>query len=93
MVYKILPYTYDKARELGVLVYPSDNPKYKLEVYDDKGKFICYVGAMGYKDFPTFIQTQGYNFALKRRELYKKRHEKDRHKVGSKGWFADQLLW
>lgn len=29
----------------------------------------------------------------KRRILYKKRHEKDRHVVGSAGWFADQILW
>jgi hypothetical protein len=29
----------------------------------------------------------------KKRENYKKRHEKDRHNKYSAGWFSDLLLW
>ena len=92
-MYKILPYSYDKAKKLGVQIFPSDNPKYKIEVYDKNGLFICYIGAMGYKDFPTYMEEEGWDYAVRRRELYKKRHQKDRTKVGSRGWYADQILW
>ena len=92
-MYKILPYTYEKAKDLGVQVFSSDNPKYKIEIYDKDGLFMFYVGGGGYKDYPTYIDEKGIEYADKRRELYKKRHQKDRTKVGSRGWFADQLLW
>ena len=91
-MYHILPYTYKKAQELHVNVYPSKNPKYKIDVYKNN-QFICNIGSSGYKDFPTHFQENGLEYALKRRILYKKRHERDRHKVGSRGWYADNLLW
>lgn len=72
---------------------PSDNPKNKIEVYDKNGIFITYAWGAGYKDFPTYIAEKGQEYANKRRALYKKRHEKDRHKVGSASYYADQLLW
>jgi len=92
-MYDILPYTYYKAKQLGVHVFPSDNPKYKLEVYDADGLFLCYVGAASYSDYPHYVQSHGKQYADKRRQLYKQRHEKDRHHIGSKGYYADQLLW
>lgn len=93
MPYHILPYTYTKAKQLGVKIYPSENPKYKLEVYDNNGVFITYCGANGYKDFPTYVLEKGLQYALRRQELYKIRHQKDRTKIGSRGYYADQLLW
>jgi hypothetical protein len=92
-MYHITDYTYARAKELGVQVFPSDNPKYKLEVYGKNGLFITYCGANGYFDYPTYIQEKGEAYAKRRRELYKIRHQKDRTKVGSRGYFADQLLW
>ena len=93
-MYEILPYTKKQAKRLNVIVYPSDNPKYKLEVYDaDSGLFITYVGGAGYSDYPHYIQSHGKAFADNRRRLYKIRHQKDRTKQGSRGWYADQLLW
>lgn len=92
-MYQITDYTLKKAKQLGVKVFPSDNPKYKLEVYDKNGLFITYCGANGYKDFPTYTEERGLEYALNRRRLYKIRHQKDRTKVGSRGWFSDQLLW
>ena len=92
-MYDILPYTDYKAKQLGVHVFPSDNPKYKLEIYDANGLFLWYVGAANYSDYPHYIQSHGKQYADKRRQLYKQRHEKDRHYVGSRGWFADNLLW
>lgn len=92
-LYQITPYTKKQAKRLGVQIFPSDNPKKKIEVYDKNGLFITYVGASGYKDFPTYVEERGVEYANKRRQLYKMRHEKDRHKVGSAGYYADQLLW
>lgn len=93
MKYNILPYTYKQAKRLGVDVFPSDNLKYKIEVYDKDGIFITYAGANSFSDYPHYIQSHGKEYADVRRALYKKRHEKDRHKIGSRSWFADNLLW
>lgn len=90
--YNILPYTYARARKLGVKVEHSDNPKYKLKVTTKSGKVI-YCGAAGYNDFPTYIKKYGMEFAKKRRKLYKMRHEKDRHVPNTAGFMADYLLW
>lgn len=39
-MYDILPYTHKKANELGVIVKPSKNPKYKIDVYDKNMNYI-----------------------------------------------------
>ena len=93
MTYNITAYTKKQAKRLGVQVFPSDNPKKKIEVYDKHGVFITYAGGAGYKDYPTYLAENGLEYANKRRALYKIRHEKNRHKVGSAGYYADQLLW
>jgi len=92
MSYTITKYTRDRAKALGVVVKRSTNKKKKLDVFKDKKK-IASVGAIGYGDFPTFTKTKGKEFANKRRVAYKKRHQKDRKKVGSNGYYADKLLW
>ena len=92
MSYTITKYTRDRAKALGVVVKRSTNKKKKLDVFKDKKK-IASVGAIGYGDFPTFTKTKGKEFANKRRVAYKKRHQKDRKKLGSNGYYADKLLW
>ena len=93
MVYEIQPRTFEVAKTLGVSVYPSDNPKYKIEIYDTDGEFMFYGGAMGYGDFPTYQTMAGSAFARKRRRLYKIRHRKEIEKKGSRGWYIYRLLW
>lgn len=92
-MYNITPYSYSKAKQLGVQIKPSVNPKYKLDVFDSKNQFITSVGAYGYKDYPTYILEKGLDYANERRRLYRIRHEKDRKKVGTRGYYADKLLW
>lgn len=92
MPYNIKNYTYAKAKRLGVTVKHSTNKTKKLDVFKD-GRKVASVGAAGMNDFPTFIQKNGLKYAKTRRRLYKQRHEKDRHKRGSNGYWADQLLW
>lgn len=94
MAYRIKKYSFDRAKELGVKIEVSENPKKKIDVFDPKdGKKLASIGAAGMMDYPTWMEKMGKNFADQRRKLYKKRHEKDRHEKGTKGWYADQILW
>ena len=92
MNYKILPYSYRQAKLLGVIIKPSVKKDKKIDVYKDN-KLVCSVGAKGYKDYPTYIEENGKQFADNRRRLYKIRHQTDRTVVGSNGWSADKILW
>ena len=64
----------------------------KIDVFKS-GKKIASIGAIGYKDYPTYLKTKGKEYADERRKLYKMRHESDRHQRGTPGYFADKLLW
>jgi len=93
MPYHITNYTKEQARKHNVIVKPSTNKTKKIDVFNKKGEKIASVGALGYGDYPTFIQKYGLEYAEKRRKAYKFRHESDRHVRGSNGWYADKLLW
>lgn len=93
MPYTITPYTYKKAKRLGVIVKPSAVKGKKIDVFDKEGKKLASIGALGMNDYPTWIKKMGKAFADRRRKAYKLRHEKDRHVRGSNGWYADKLLW
>lgn len=101
MSYRIKTYTKNQARKLGVIVKKSTNKKKKIDVFkkqkDKNGKMIlkkiASVGAIGYNDYPTFIQTKGKSYADKRRKLYKIRHNKYRNIKGTNSYWADKLLW
>ena len=59
---------------------------------------VASVGALGYNDYPTFMELEKKGkfptgTAEKRRRAYKNRHQKDRTIRGSNGWYADKLLW
>jgi hypothetical protein len=92
-MYKIKPYTREKAHELDLIVKPSNKKNKKIDIYNDKNEYITSVGHTSYSDFPTYIETDGLEYAFQRRKLYKIRHNKYRHNVGSDSWYADQLLW
>lgn len=91
-MYSITNYTYKKAKKLGLRVKPSSNKTKKIDVYKNNKK-IASIGANGMNDYPTYIGKQGLKFAKTRRRLYKKRHNKDRHKKWTNGWLAYKLLW
>ena len=75
-----------KARLIGVLVKQSTSKTKKLDVYNKQGEKLASIGDIRYEDFNTHGDT-------KRRHLYKLRHEKHRHKVGTPSYFADRILW
>ena len=93
MSYMITNYTKSRAKQLGVNILPSKVKGKKIDVFNKKGEKLASIGALGYKDYPTFMKDEGKEFADKKRRLYKLRHEKDRHVKGSAGFYADKLLW
>lgn len=87
-MYTILPYTKEKAKQLGVTVTPSTKKGKKLDVYKN-GKLIASIGAIGYKDYPTYLKEDGQAIANERRRLYRLRHTKNT--LGEQ--LALNLLW
>jgi hypothetical protein len=93
-MYSISKYTKDKADELGLKLFPSQNPKKKLEVYNKvSGNFMGYIGGGGFFDYEMYLKAYGKEYADERRRLYYTRHSKDISRVGSKGWLSWVLLW
>lgn len=93
MSYQIKQYTKDKAKKLGVTIKQSTRKGKKIDVFDKDGNKLASIGALGYSDYPTFLENKGKEFADQKRKNYKSRHEKDRSVKYSNGWYADNLLW
>jgi hypothetical protein len=94
MVYQIKKHTLDRAKELGLKVFASDNPKYKIEVYDGlSGHFLFYGGDANYSDYPSYLESHGREYADERRRLYRIRHQKEINNIGSRGSIIAYLLW
>lgn len=87
-MYVILPYTKEKAKQLGLTVLPSIKKGKKIDVYKN-GKLIASIGAIGYKDYPTYLKEDGQAIANERRRLYRLRHTKNT--LGEQ--LALNLLW
>ena len=88
MSYTITDYTKKKAKEIGVEVRPSKNPKKKVDVYRND-VFLHSIGAIGYKDYSQYLKEKGREFADERRRLYHIRHKEET--LG--GLLAKWLLW
>lgn len=73
------------AKKIGVEVKPSTRKNKKLDVYKNDIK----IASIGDKRYSDYLLT-GDN---KKKINYKKRHEKDRHKKGTAGYYADKILW
>lgn len=71
------------------------NKKYAAR-YKDSNEWIHF-GDRRYGQYHDSTPLKAYSHLdhldKKRRELYKQRHEKDRHNVGRAGWLADVYLW
>lgn len=85
MVYTISEYSKKQAKKLGVEITVSSNPKKKLDVFKD-GKKIASIGAIGYKDYGTYLKEKGKAFADERRRLYRLRHAGENN-------FSLKILW
>ena len=92
MAYKPTKRQLLNAQRLEVTITPSTNLRKKLDVYRN-GKKISEIGAIGYMDYDGYIRTEGLAFANERRRLYKLRHENNRNRKGTAGYYADKILW
>jgi len=95
MAYKIKPLQFQKAKAEGVEIKPSTTRKKKIDVFKD-GKKVASIGAMGYKDYATYLQELPKAEADKKRKSYLARHSKEpKRKNGKKtnSYYADVILW
>jgi len=92
MVYQITEYSKRQAKKLGVKIKPSTNPLKKIDVFKD-GKKISQIGAIGYSDYPTYINEKGKKYADERRRLYRIRHRGEDKDVGTPGYYAWKIIW
>ena len=94
--YVISQRTKDNATELDLLVYPSENHTYKLEVYNDAGIFCGYIGLNGSLDYPMLLELVelrkiSLNVADRiKHNWYDKHREKLTHRKKKMEW---KLLW
>ena len=96
-MYSITKYSFDRAKKLGVTIKPSKLKNKKIDVFKD-GKKVASIGGVKkdgsyYKDYPTYLKTEGKEKADTRRRLYKIRHNKNRKKIGTPSYYSDQILW
>jgi hypothetical protein len=91
-MYKISNETKAIAKSHGLRVEPARVKHKKISVF--KGdEYLGSVGALGYDDYFSFKKKYGLEVAKEHRRRYLMRHEKDRHKINSKGYLASILLW
>lgn len=74
-----------KAQRIGVTVKASTVKHKKLDVFKD-GTKVASIGDIRYSDFLQHGDDE-------RRRRYKKRHQKNRTKAGTAGYYADKILW
>jgi hypothetical protein len=96
-MYKVNDDMRAKAKELGLTIFASDNPNKKIEIYDENGLFLYYIGDINYPDFYLYRELENLKLvplgtANKRRELYYERHQKNIEK-GGKAFVSYYLLW
>ena len=90
--YKITPYTFNKAKELGLTVEVSKNKLKKIDVYKDN-IFLNSIGDIMYNDYPHYCIIYNKEYADKRKLLYHNRHKQNADVKYSKQWLALNLLW
>ena len=91
MGYKILQYTKDRAKELGVEIRVSTKKNKKIYVFLPNK--IISIGAASYYDYPHYLKEFGQEIADEKNKSYIKRHKKDINVKGSAGYYAARLLW
>ena len=101
-MYDILDYTKkrlskinDKLNTDKITIEQSTNKDKKIDVFINNKK-VASIGAIGYKDYPTYTKEKGKMYADGRRKLYYRRHSKEDDIKDGKitpSWWARWLLW
>jgi hypothetical protein len=86
-----------KAKEIGLQIFASDNLKKKIELYDEDGIFLYYIGNRNNPDYYLYKELENLNFVppgtanTKRNEYYKKHQAKI--EKGGRAFINYYLLW
>ena len=91
MSYKIKSRQLKNAKKLGVTIKSSGLKTKKLDVFKDDKKIVS-IGSLPYTDYSTML-LKNKDLAEKKRKAYKARHQKNRKVIGSRGYYADKILW
>ena len=91
--YIITQYSYDKAKQLNLIITQSKNKRKKIDVYTINNEFIHSIGDIRYNDYPTYVSTYNKEYANERKRLYHIRHQKNINIVNSKQYLSANLLW
>jgi len=92
-MYKITTRQKLMAQRLNVIIKPSQVKGKKIDVFNKSGEKLASIGDIQYNDYDIYVLKFGVDFANERRRLYKIRHEADRHKKNTAGYYADKILW
>ena len=92
MSYRITSRQRSAAKRLGVQIKPSTVKGKKLDVFKGDKK-VASIGALGMKDFDLWRKSDGIEKARARQKAFKSRFQKQRIKVGTPAYYADQILW
>ena len=91
-MYNISSYSFSKANSLNVDIKPSTKKNKKIDVYKNN-KYICSIGDSRYSDYPTYLTTHNKEYADKRNALYHLRHQNEKDKLNTAGYYAYHILW
>jgi hypothetical protein len=93
-MYDIQPYTYNQAKELGVIVKPSVKANKKIDVFDKRdNQYITSVGDIRYGDYGLYLKYYGKDYADNRRKAFHKRFKTNEVKPYTNLYFSSKLLW
>ena len=99
--YVLSNYTINRANEYELLIYPSDDPKFKLDIHDPEScELIMRVGKNGDSDYPFLLNCARLGlitleFAEQERE---KHHRQNENSIaynieGTYEWYEQKLLF
>jgi hypothetical protein len=92
MTYQITSRQRSNAKRIGVKIKPSTVKGKKVDVFKGDKK-VASIGALGMKDFDLWKKSEGIEKAKARQKAFKSRFQKQRTKVGTPAYYADQILW
>ena len=92
-MYDISKYSFDQAKKLGVKIKQSTRKGKKIDVLDWNGQYILSIGDIRYDDYTTYLKNKGKEYAEERRRLYRIRHKKNAEILGSRAYYAFNILW
>ena len=90
-MYHITDYTYERAKEINVIVQPSKRKHKKIDVYNMQGQYITSIGYLSMSDYPTYIKSHGLDYANERRKRFYQRFNDIQ--INTPMWYAAFLLW